>query len=386
MSAAVQKNIEKKSRFAKRIPLLMLLLVLVSLLIYLQWPQAQVKSKGFQRTVAVKMTPVVLTDFTDSVEAIGTARANEQVNITSKYADLVDNVYFDDGQLVKKGDVLVKLNNLAEQAKVSELEANLSESQVHLKRLSDLLVTRATSKSLVDQQGAKTKAIEAQLRSAEARLNDSTITAPFSGVLGFRNISRGAYINAGKVITSLDDLSQIKVDFFLPERLFTKLYLGQKITAMNVAYENTVFIGEITAIDNRIDTSTRSIKVRALIANETLALRPGMLLNISVILNVEQILILPESAIIPIEEKHYVFVVNDAKAERKSIQVGRRQPGIVEVVSGLAQGQAVVVEGALKLRPGSAVKVLVPESVIENRKLEPKSTDKKISALGVNSK
>jgi len=248
------------------------------------------------------------------------------------------------------------------------------------------LVTRATSKSLVDQQGAKTKAIEAQLRSAEARLNDSTITAPFSGVLGFRNISRGAYINAGKVITSLDDLSQIKVDFFLPERLFTKLYLGQKITAMNVAYENTVFIGEITAIDNRIDTSTRSIKVRALIANETLALRPGMLLNISVILNVEQILILPESAIIPIEEKHYVFVVNDAKAERKSIQVGRRQPGIVEVVSGLAQGQAVVVEGALKLRPGSAVKVLVPESVIENRKLEPKSTDKKISALGVNSK
>jgi membrane fusion protein (multidrug efflux system) len=360
MSAIAKNNTEKKSSLASRLPLFMLLLLLVSLLVYLLWPQEKAQKSSFQRVVAVKMTPVLLTNFVDSVEAVGTARANEQVEITSKYSDLVDDVYFDDGQLVKKGDTLVKLNNLAEQAKVSELAANLSESEAHLQRLSDLLTSSATSKSLVDQQIAKTKAIEAQLHSAHARLNETTIKAPFSGVLGFREISRGAYIDAGDVITSLDDLSLIKVDFFLPERLLTHIELGQEITAMNVAYQDNAFTGKITAVDNRIDASTRSIKVRAIIGNEKLQLRPGMLLNINVILQVEKILQLPESAIIPIENKQYVFVVNEGKAQRKSITIGRRHPGVVEVLSGLVQDEQVVVEGALKLRDGATVKVLQP--------------------------
>ncbi len=369
---AVEKEAPKKNvSLASRLPLFVLLSLLMSLLVYLQWPQEQAQKGKFQRIVAVKMTPVLLTDFIDSVEALGTARANEQVEITSKHSDLVDEVYFDDGQLVKKGDVLVKLNNLAEQAKVSELKANLSESEAHLRRLSDLLTNSATSKSLVEQQSAKTKAIEAQLLSAHARLNETTIKAPFSGVLGFREISRGAYIDAGSIITSLDDLSQIKVDFYLPERLLTALHLGQKITAKNVAYKNKAFIGEITAIDNRIDIGTRSIKVRATIANEKLKLRPGMLLNISVILQVEKILQLPESAIIPIENKHYVFVVDENKAQRKTIEIGRRHPGVVEVISGLNQDEQVVVEGALKLRHGAAVKIL--SSTIQGASLGSKS-------------
>ncbi|MCP4501268.1 MAG: efflux RND transporter periplasmic adaptor subunit, partial [Deltaproteobacteria bacterium] len=167
-----------------------------------------------------------LAEFIESVEALGTARANEQVVITSKYSDLVDEVYFDDGQYVKKGAALVKLNNREELAKVNELEANLSESQAHLKRLTELLASRATSQSLVEQQAAQTKAIEAQLVSAKARLNDLTIRAPFSGVLGFREVSKGAYVDAGKTITSLDDSSLIKVDFHLPERLLTHVNVG----------------------------------------------------------------------------------------------------------------------------------------------------------------
>ena len=124
-----------------------------------------------------------------------------------------------------------------------------------------------------------------------------------------------------------------------------------------------VLSGEITAIDNRIDAQTRSIKLRAIIANEELKLHPGMLLNISVILQIEKILQLPESAIIPIEDKHYVFVVNKDKAERKTIKIGRRHPGVVEVLAGLVQDEQVVVEGALKLREGSAVNVLELDNV-----------------------
>ena len=373
MSHIVKKtvnNSSEKGALASRLPLLIILIVLISLIAYLKWPEKQVEKSDYQRVVAVKMTPVILTDFIDSVEAVGTARANEQVEIASKYSDLVDEIYFEDGQQVKKGDLLVKLNNQEEHAKVSELSANLSESKAHLKRLSDLLSSKATSTSLVEQQIAKTKAIEAQLLSAHARLNDTSISAPFSGVLGFREISRGAYIDAGNIITSLDDLSQIKIDFYLPERLFTKINIGQKITAFNTAYNEKSFVGKITAIDSRINAETRSIKVRAKIANPSRKIRPGMLLNISVLLQVEKILQLPESAIIPIEDKHYVFVVNDNKALRKTVKIGRRHPGVVEIISGLVEGEPVVVEGALKLRDGAAISII-------GKKIEDKDAEHK---------
>jgi membrane fusion protein (multidrug efflux system) len=287
------------------------------------------------------------------------------VIITSKYSDLVDEIYFDDGQNVKKGALLVKLNNQEELAKVNELTANLSESKAHLKRLTELLSSRATSKSLVEQQEAKTKAIEAQLVSANAKLNDLTLRAPFSGVLGFREVSKGAYIDAGNIITSLDDLSSMKVDFYLPERLLTHIHVGQQVTAFNSAYQDKEFTGKITALDSRIDSSTRSIKVRATINNKALKLRPGMLLNINVLLQVENILQLPESSIIPIESTHYVFVVKEEKAVRKAIKIGRRHPGVVEVISGLLEGEQVVVEGALKLRDGSVVSIVGQEDKTE---------------------
>jgi len=354
------------SSFTSRLPLFLLLSILVTLIAYLQWPEAEKEKSQYKRVVAVKMTPVLLADFVESVEAVGTARANEQVVITSKYSDLVDEIFFDDGQQVKKGAVLVKLNNQQELAKVNELKANLSESKAHLKRLTELLASRATSKSLVEQQEAKTKAVEAQLVSARARLNDLTIRAPFSGVLGFREVSKGAYIDAGNAITSLDDLSIIKVDFHLPERLLTHIHVGQQVSAANTAYRDKEFIGKITAIDSRIDSSTRSIKVRANISNKALKLHPGMLLNISVLLQVEKILQLPESSIIPIEDVHYVFVENEGKAVRKAIKIGRRHPGVVEVVSGLVEGEQVVVEGALKLREGSAVSIIGQEEKQKN--------------------
>lgn len=349
------------SPFTSRLPLFMLLFILVALIGYLQWPEAEKEQSQYKRVVAVKMTPVILADFIESVEAVGTARANEQVVITSKYSDLVDEIFFEDGQKVKKGAVLIKLNNQQELAKVNELKANLSESNAHLKRLTELLSSRATSKSIVEQQEAKTKAIDAQLVSARARLNDLTIRAPFSGVLGFREVSKGAYIDSGDIITSLDDLSVIKVDFHLPERLLTHIQVGQQVSAANTAYENKEFIGKITAIDSRIDSSTRSIKVRASINNEVLKLHPGMLLNISVLLQVEKILQLPESSIIPIENTHYVFVESEGEAVRKAIKIGRRHPGVVEVVSGLIEGEQVVVEGALKLRDGSAISIIGQE-------------------------
>lgn len=356
-----------------RLPLLSILFLLVALIVYTQWPEPIQVTQKYQRIVSVRITKAKLTDFNNSIEAIGTARANEQVLITSKYSDLVEQILFEDGQFVKKGDILIRLNSQEEMAKVSELEANLSESMAQLKRFEDLLTSKATSKSLVDQQEAKTKAIAAQLQSARTKLNDLSIKAPFEGVLGFREVSLGAYINAGSVITSLDDLTLIKVDFNLPERFLPTIKLGQSIIALNSAYKGQQFVGKVSSIDSRVNPATRTIKVRAEIVNNDLALRPGMLINIEIVRQVETLLQLPESAIIPIEDKHYVFVIQEGAEEksvvRRRILVGRRLPGNVEVLEGINQDESVVIEGALKLSNGSIVKVLNPEGnkVIEDK-------------------
>lgn len=357
---------DKNNFFSNRLPLLSIIFLLVLLIIYTQWPEEPKDTQKFQRLVSVKVTTAKMTEFNNSIEALGTARANEQVLITSKYSDLIDQILFEDGQLVKKGQVLVHLNSQEEMAKVSELEANLSESRAQLKRFEDLLNSKATSKSLVDQQEAKTKAIAAQLQSARTKLNDLSIKAPFDGVLGFREVSLGAYINAGSVITSLDDLSLIKVDFNLPERYLPTIQQGQTIIALNSAYKNQQFRGKIRSIDSRVNPVTRTIKVRAEIVNDKLALRPGMLLNIEIVRQVESLLKLPESAVIPIEDKHYVFVIqNTANQEktvtRRSISIGRRLPGAIEVLEGLSQEELVVIEGALKLSEGTFVNVINPQ-------------------------
>lgn len=341
----------------RRLPLLLLVGMLIILVVYLQWPE-QTRSKGkHQRIVSVKTAVISLAEFKDAIEAVGTSRANEQVLITSKYSDLVDEISFQDGEIVKKGDILVRLNSAEEAAKVSELEANLAESVAQLNRFQGLYANKATSKSLVDQQEAKAKAISAQLLSAKIKLADLTIKAPFSGMLGFREISLGALINVGDVITSLDDLSTIKVDFSIPERYLTTVSIGQRIEAMNTAYQSEVFIGEITSIDSRIDSMTRTLKVRAEIPNAENKLRAGMLLNLQIVRNVEQILQIPESAVIPIEQQHFVFVVEENKAVKKQLEIGRRQRGFVEVLAGVEVGTQVVIEGALKLREGVAVNV-----------------------------
>lgn len=340
---------------SRRLPLLLLVGVLIALVIYLQWPEKAIKQEQHERVVSVKTTQIALAEFKDSVEAVGTSRANEQVFITSKYSDLVDEVLFQDGETVQKGDILVRLNSKEEGAKVKELQANLAESVAQLNRFQDLYKQKATSQSLVDQQEAKTKAISAQLLSAKIKLAEFTIKAPFSGMLGFREISLGALINVGDVITSLDDLSTIKVDFSIPERYLTTVSIGQRIEATNTAYKEKVFIGKISSIDARIDSVTRTLKVRAEIPNADHKLRAGMLLNLQVVRNVEQILQVPESAVIPIEDEHFIFIVEADKAVKKKLEIGRRHRGFVEVVAGVEIGTEVVIEGALKLRDGTAV-------------------------------
>ncbi len=342
----------------KRLPAILTVIFFIALIGYLLWPATQQDSQYQARVTKIRAAEAALAEFKDTVEALATTRANEQILVTTKYADVVKQLYFEDGQSVSKGEVLVQLDRQEEQAKVRELEANLEEAVVQLNRLQDLLKNRATSKSQVDQQEATTKAIRAQLTNARIRLNDTTIKAPFNGVLGFRQVSVGAYLVPGDVITSLDDISQMKLDFAVPERFLPTIAVGQPINATSDAYGEQLFEGKITSISPRVDPVTRTLSVRAEINNQQGLLRPGMLLKLKIVRQVESVLQIPESALIPIEERQYVFIVKQDIAKRQEVKIGRRQPGFVEILSGLQPSDQVVTEGTLKIRDGSQVTLL----------------------------
>lgn len=358
------------SRIASRIPFIIAIALMASLVAYLNIPELQQslgqnngqksKTKKAARATSVEVNEVVQTPFRDVIEAIGTASANEQVTILSRYAGLVESVNFSDGQLTKKGQVLATLRSDQEQAEVEELTANLAEARSQLKRLANLRRTNATSQSQLEEQQAKSAAISAQLDKAKAQLAELQITSPFDGMLGLRQVSPGALVSTSDTLTTLDDISVIKVDFTVPERDLTTVAIGQTIEATNVAYQGVAFNGKITSINPRLDVVTRAVQVRAEILNPKLQLRPGMLLNVLLQRSIENTIIIAESAIIPIEDKHYVFVAQDGQASRVEVQTGRRRPGQVEILSGLTPGQQVVVKGTIKLNDGSKIKIKNP--------------------------
>lgn len=343
-------------------PLLIITLAMIAFLVYLYLPEpAQQETRG--RSGGGGETPVVAfkvveTDFPVIVEALGTARANEAVSLTAQQSDVIQEIYFDDGDVVKKGQLLLLMNNREEIARVNELKINIQEAQRQLKRITNLAKSSVASEQLLDEQQARVKALKAQSEVAKSRLAEMELRAPFAGKLGIRQVSIGAYVGPSNIITTLDDLTKVKVDFNISENHLPSLANGQKVAAKSIAYPDETFNGTISSIDSRVDPNTRSILVRAIIDNPKLKLLPGMLLQINLEKTVLRSLVVPEKALIPNEDKQFVFVIESGKAVQKEVKAGLRRPGIVQIVSGLNEGDQVVTEGALRLRNGSAVSII----------------------------
>jgi membrane fusion protein, multidrug efflux system len=305
----------------------------------------------------VTLAPVRNERISQKLEALGNARANESVDISSKTSNVVISVRFRDGERVRRGQVLVRLDDAQARADVAEADAALTESQAQFNRSRELLDTQALSKSQFDQLEATLKANKARLAAANARLEDTLIRAPFSGFVGLRRVSVGSLINPGDVITTLDDTSVIKLDFSVPENFLASLREGLAVRASAPAFPARTFSGTVASIDSRVDVTTRSVTVRALLSNEDGALKPGMFLNVSLANDERQALVIPEEALTPEAERQYVFVVDGGKAERREVRIGTRRPGYVEIVAGLNAGENVVIEGTQKVRDGAAVRL-----------------------------
>jgi membrane fusion protein (multidrug efflux system) len=292
------------------------------------------------------------------LEALGNARANESVDISSKTSNVVTAVRFRDGERVRAGQVLVQLDDATARADVAATQAAVTESESQYNRSRELLNTQALSKSSFEQLEATLKANRARQQAAQARLQDTVIRAPFSGRVGLRRLSVGTLISPGDVITTLDDTSVIKLDFAVPETSVSLLREGLSVRATAPAFPGRTFAGKVASIDSRVDVNTRSVIVRALLANEDGALKAGMFLNVSLARDERQTLVIPEEALTPEAEKQYVYVVADGKAQRREVRIGGRSPGNVEILAGLNAGERVVVEGTQKVRDGAPVNAI----------------------------
>ena len=310
-----------------------------------------------QRPVAVVVAPVRSERISFEMEALGTTRANESVDITTKVVNQVTAVRFTEGQQVRRGQVLVELDADQVRADLAAAEAALVESRRQFERSRELNVTKALSDSQIEQIEATYKGNEARVGAARARVNDTVIRAPFDGRVGLRRVSVGSLVSPGAVITTLDDTSTIKLDFSIPETFLSVVQPGLEIVARSVAYPDRVFGGKVSSIDSRVDPATRAVTVRALLPNEQGLLKPGMFLTVRLSRGAVDALLVPEEAIVPEQGDMFVFVAKDDQVAKRKIRLGERRVGNVQVTDGLAAGELVVTEGTQKLRDGASVTV-----------------------------
>jgi membrane fusion protein (multidrug efflux system) len=314
------------------------------------------RGPGGPTTVAVEV--VRLDEFADRTEAIGTVVANESVVITPPVTERVASIHFEDGEHVEKGQLLVELDHAEESATVEEARVSFEEEQRQFARVRSLHENDLVSDEELDAARADLEASQARLHAAEARLRNRLIEAPFEGVLGIRRVSPGALVTPGDVITTLDDLRVVKVDFTVPEALLSQVGEGQSIVGRASAWPEERFEGRVTGIDSRVDPTTRAVGMQATIPNRDGLLRSGMLLTIELTCCPRESVSVPERALLSYADRQYVFVVRGGEtAEQREVALGARSVGRVEVTGGLAPGDTVVVDGLLSLRDGAQVAV-----------------------------
>jgi membrane fusion protein (multidrug efflux system) len=339
--------------------LLIVIAAVLAVVLVTQWGSDLTPGAAFSRPPAVVVVDTaVLEPITETLEALGTVRASEAVDVVAKTTGRIKTVHFADNSPVSEGQLIVSLVADSEQAALREAEVNLAEDQRLLRHYQTLAKTNAVSRTLLDEQAAKVKSSEARLALAQAKLDEFEVRAPFSGLLGVRQVSPGTLVTTDTVITTLDDIYTLKLDFSVPERWLARLAPGQTVSASSIAYPDNIFNAQITSLGTRVDAATRALQVHATLANEQGLLRPGMLLNLELQSARRDAVMVNEQAVLQQASTKYVYTVDDKGVVSETpVSTGIRHKGRVEIVSGLLPGQQVVAEGTQKVRAGSVVEV-----------------------------
>ena len=309
--------------------------------------------------IIVETSKVAVIPLPQGITAVGSLRSDEAVVLRPEVSGRISEILFREGQRVTKGDSLVRFDSSVQRAELLQAQANLELNKSKYERSLDLQKKGFISSQAREEAENNYRVAQASVELANARLSKLELRAPFSGIVGLRSVSVGDYVKDGQDMVNLEGVDPLKVDFRVPESYLKEVRTGQSLQISLDAYPSRVFDGRIFAINPLIDQSGRAIVIRALVKNAEASLRPGMFARVRLLLNANtDSMVIPEQALVPVGDDHFVFKVVDGRAQRVKVDIGQRREGRVEVLKGLDAGEIVVTAGQLKIRDGTVVKAV----------------------------
>ncbi|MDP3439981.1 MAG: efflux RND transporter periplasmic adaptor subunit [Azonexus sp.] len=306
--------------------------------------------------IAVEVARVKVSDFADEAAAVGNLSSRESVVMRPETAGRVAAINFRDGTIVSKGTLLVSLDAAIQTAELQQARASLALAQSNQQRNQELRDKNFISSQALDNSAAALKVQAAAVQLAEAKHAKMQIRAPFTGMVGLRNVSVGDYVKEGQDLINIEDIGTLRVDFKLPESYLGRISKGQAVEVTSDALPGEQFTAVLDAVDPMVDQAGRAISSRARLDNAAGKLRPGLFVRVRLLFGQrQQVLMVPEQAIIP-GPQPTVFKVTDGKAVLAKVRLGVRRSAQVEIEQGLAEGDVVVTAGQMKLRDGSAIR------------------------------
>jgi len=291
----------------------------------------------------------------EDLQAVGSLRSNESVVLRPEVSGRIATIGFRDGQVVKKGQLLIGLDSTLNEAEVAQYRAEYDLALSNLKRSEDLARQKFISSSAQETAASNAQVAEARLKLAQARLSKMRIISPFDGIVGIRGVSLGDYVKDGTDLVNVEDVRILKVDFRLPERSLSQVKAGQEVEVVADALPNERWQGQIEAINPRVDANGRSLELRGRLDNASGKLRPGMFVRVRVIVGERTGLLVPEEAIVPQGDAFYVYTVVEGAAKRVPVKIGIRQGAYVEILEGLSAGDQVVTKAGAFVRAGDRI-------------------------------
>ncbi|WP_173043634.1 efflux RND transporter periplasmic adaptor subunit [Bosea sp. ANAM02] len=330
--------------------------------------QAQASAVSGPRAVPVEVASIEIGTVSEEVEALGTLAADESVVIAPEIAGRVVFLGFKEGERVKAGQELVKLDTAILDAELKQAMADLGLARDTNERLRGLVSRGSGTQVALEESAAKLASSEARVQLAKAKLAQSTILAPFNGVVGLRSVGVGDYVSVGKQMITLTKIDPIKIDFRVPEIYLSRLKTGQPVQMRVDAVPDRNFQGHIYAIDPVVDVNGRAIRLRANIPNADLALKPGLFARLAITVDQrENAILVPEMAVVPDAVGKMVYIVDKGKAKRVTVELGKRLPGKVEIVSGLKPDMQIITAGQMRLRDGATI--AIKDKVVQTSQL-----------------
>ena len=331
-----------------------LLFICFSFVIFSQNILAETSNQSVRVEIAKKKI------VSDNLNLLGSILANEEVIISSLVSDKIKKIDFQEGKNIKKGMLLIELENSEERALVNQFRAELDEAILNFNRAEKLNEQGNASQSLLDKKLMEKKRLEAIYDQATAKLNNYIIKSPIDGIIGTRNFSQGSFVNPGEAITTIYDIEKIKVIFYVPESYSNKIKINQVFSLTLPSQKKLIREGKVFAMEHKIEENTRTMKVIGLVSDNTnFNLKPGMMANITIKLNERKSIVVKEGSIVPKRDKNFVYSVDKKNTVfKKEVSTGQRTDGYIEILKGVNENERIIFEGTNKIKDGMKVEII----------------------------